>query len=168
MAQLFDIDRLREGIRTSEPPHGTTCIVRSITDTHVEAQFDPDAVGAWVLLPVEEIKAATVLRQITLMTGEYSVVRLELADAHPHVEIAALTAQVNRLLDAEHEPCSCGSAASQPRRHVEGSAASVASKRLQTETAEPGAAGPLDCHRLCKRLKGCEYWGCMFGCTVAG
>ena len=167
MAKLFDIDNLREGIRTSEPPHSTTCIVRSITDTHVEAQFDPDAVGAWVALPIGEIKAASVIRQIKLLTGEYSLVKLELEDEHPQVEIAALTAQVNQLLNGNHETCCCGGAA-QARPQVQPALASLASTRYQTEPADPGDPGPRDCHRLCKGLRGCEYWGCMFGCIAAG
>lgn len=167
MTPSLDIDQLRQGLRTSEPPHGTTCIVRSVTDTHLEAQFDPDAVDAWVLLPLSEIRTASVLRQVSLLKGTYTVVRLELQDDHPQVEIAALTAQVNRLLDRDPQACGCDGTPG-PARRPGAPAGGAASMRHEAQPMEPGDPGVGDCHRFCKRLKGCEYWGCMFGCTLYG
>lgn len=166
MTTSVDIAKLRNEIRTSEPPHGTICIVRAVTDTHLEAKFDPEDVGGWVLLPLTEIKTATVLRQLKVRTGEYSLVQLELTDEHPQVEIAALTAQLNQLLNQEH--CSCTEASShrriRPQTAGNGARTAVAME-METETGDPSVP---DCYRFCKPLKGCQYWGCLFGCIASG
>src|SRR5262249_21294682 len=94
----FDSSSLQAAIRTTEYPHRTVCMVRGVTDTHVEAQFWVQAEHEWVMLPLKEIASFKVLRQVDkVTTGEYSLVELGLNDEHPVTEIEALQAQVRYM-----------------------------------------------------------------------
>ncbi len=113
----YDFSTLKAAIKTTEYPHRTVCLVRQVTDTHIEAQFWYQADQDWVNLPLKEITASKMLRQVNKVTaGDYSLVELGLHDDHPVIEIEALRAQVRFLRDNASGSCACGTRHARGRR----------------------------------------------------
>lgn len=164
MTASFDASALRQAIHTSEPPHSTICFVREVTDTHVEVKFRAEADGVWVRLPVEEIAWATILRQMTTVTGEYSVVELGLNDSHPQTEIAALEAQVRQLQDQSRQGCGCTGAQRHMNEMRSEARARTAHAGIVAEESNPFP--PTEPCPQCHGLTGCANWRCHFHCIL--
>ena len=143
---------LTKAIKTTEFPHGTTCFVRRVTDTDIEACFRPEVDDEWVMLPLAEIASFEVLRQITMTSGEYSLVKLGLQDQHPITEIEALRAQIRFMRENLPRSCGCsgGSGLLIPRQHDESS-----------DRATPS------CLVQCDHHEGCAWWRCMWNCAFS-
>lgn len=142
---------LKNAIKTTEFPHGTTCLVRRVTDTDIEAGFRPEVEDEWVMLPLAEITSFEVVRQITMTSGEYSLVKLGLQDEHPITEIEALRAQIRFMRENPTRSCGCGgrSGLPMPQQHA------------QYLDRQPS------CLVRCDHLGGCAWWRCMWDCMTA-
>jgi hypothetical protein len=152
----YDSSPLKAAIKTTEYPHRTVCLVRHVTDTHIEAQFWYQADNDWVKLPLKEIAAAKVLRQVSKVTaGEYSLVELGLHDDHPVIEIEALQAQVRFMRNNPPGPCACGTRNAQ---------AAVSKDHASVAELTREASG--DCAGNCQYSSGCGWWYCMEYCLL--
>jgi hypothetical protein len=139
-----DPTAFKAAIKTAEYPHSTTCFVRRVTDTHVEACFRIEVNNEWVMLPLAEITSFDILRQVKMTSGVYSLVKLGLQDEHPTTEIEALRAQVRFMRDNPRSPCGCQG------------------DFLALPSAERRPF--YDCLKLCENLTGSAYWNCMWDC----
>ena len=110
-------------------------------------------------LPLKEIAAAKVLRQVNKLTaGEYSLVELGLHDDHPVIQIEALRAPVRFMRDNPvGGSCRCGT------RNVR---AAVSKDHASVAKLTREAAG--DCAGNCQYTSGCGRRYCMEYCLLNG
>lgn len=142
---------LRDAIKTIDYPHRTTCMVRRVTDTHIEAQFRYEAENEWVLLPLSEVVYSKIVDRVSKVTsGEYAVVELGLNDHHPVTEIEALRAQVRAMRELPSRRCSCGERS--------GGAS-------DSDSSAPFIQPREVCHQHCDYSSGCGHWHCWWHCV---
>ena len=140
----MDLRALRDAIRPTQFEHTLLCFVRAIAEDSVEASLDFGE--TWDKLPLSEVSAAHVVKDVALPKATYQLVRLVLTDVHPMIELAALGAQV-RLMRSFG---GCGQVAAQPN--------------AQNRPPLPlGARG--HCRDLCAEATGCDYIDCLFWCA---
>jgi hypothetical protein len=135
------LDTLIAGIRPEAFQHSTLCLVRSATQDSIEGSFDFGE--TWDILPVSELIATCIVKDVLLPKAIYQLVRLVLKKEHPTIELAALSAQI-RYIQANSQ-CSCFATS------TTASANSVNS----LSTTSP----------RCEEESGCSFWGCLYWAT---
>jgi hypothetical protein len=147
---MKNLDLLKEQIHPRTFRHTTICFVNSISEDNIEISFD--FAYSWTKVPLTEIEAAYVLKEVELPTSRHPLVRLELNDNHSTVEIAALLAQLDYEKNCNSH-CKCN-------ENEETMSSNKTSSRHKAHTRRMKWSGsPLE---HCAGEKGCGFWACVY------